>query len=891
MRYDIEINITDILDNSGKEMLSNMLFADTSTLAPAIFNRINVLNIQPVDLTRFKFKFDQSMLSSLSPLKYISRVMNDGDFSLSRLLIKHGKFIPFLNPGTAIFYNYPVSFSYSNIRKNINFVDYATETQPVCCGYNIQIPEDVDYSTIKIFSVGIPSGEMPQIENEYTYIDSDIVTIDIIYDKMPEVYHKNKIIINIVNEAVDGVYSTLVNRTVRKLFSKDVIVTGSIKDSHLLLSNNGMALVDIENNVIINRKNDKLYNLKHQSIFTSSPEKNLYLVDRNPIDGNLYVFLNTARMFLEQQFIEKDITFENPNRYVFFDKYPISNVGVFLYENQIVSDSTIGIYNSFGNYKDNNNYEDYIKIVFNDMGMSIVNTGILKDSNGTPVPISIAGIVRGTIMPIITFSRKNTYTNNSKQLLYDISVMETNFTNGTICLASNELSSNTVGTNLEFIFPNGQKINWLSSIDVKVKLTNKYNYPVPNKIIDIKLDKTLNDTVLISSANSSDGENVSVRTNINGEGSITLSNMNIDNYAYIQKEWVAGNKIMLPFKLNVTDPNNIFLFMITGDDPLQAQLSTVNINGIGSDFFEIPKPYDYYNSSNDLSSYYIEGRKIAYVSLQANERVSETKYSVISKFIKPLSINVNTVPTNFFIRNCYIYDLLITKYGDTYKTFSNIRTSFNSDIANFTFSDVDFTTQTSVSTRFDNNWLINNSYFTFSPIIANESTEIVYNVIPGVQDDNVIGYFIRYIPDENTTTLTARYSDGNFNTTVSKTSNEIEVGTSVASENPLTLSTEPDKKNSYLGPYSYLTLTEYLNSNCESTCTQYICKYSGAVYNGTIGNRCMHPTSTVREFYLANDESNLFCKHTTDYDLTLLPSQQCPGLDEQLINPFLLYSE
>lgn len=890
MRYDIELNITDILDNTGKEKLAEMLFNDVSTLNPATFNNLNVASIDPVDLSRYKFKFDESMFASLSPFKYISRMSNSTDFNLSKLLIKHGKFIPFLKPGTAYFYNYPIYFSYGAVRKNIDFVDYATETQPVCCGYSIQIPEDVDYGSIKIFSVNMLNNNIPQVEDLYSFIDSSIVSIDILYDTVPQAYHRNRIIISIINDEVDGIYSTLINRTVRKIFSKDVIVVGNIKDSKKLLANNGMALVDLENLAIINRKNDKLYNLKHQSIFHSSSTKNLYLIDRNPIDNNLYVFLNTYRELYEQQFNE---TLINPgdSRYIFFNKYPLSNVSVSIYENQIVSNLTIGIYNAFGNYIDNNLYEDYIKITFNDMGMSITNTGTLKDSFDNDMSISIAGMVRGTVMPIITYSRENSFTDNSKQLLYDVSSLQTNFTNGTICLASNEISSNTLATKLEFLYPNGKEINWLSSLDLKVKLTNDSGFPIPNKIINLKLDNTINGAVKLSSISSYDGISSSVRTNILGEATISLMNSNITSYAYIQREWVSGNKITIPYKLPVTNKDNIFLFMITGDDPLQVQLETKNINGIGSEFYEIQKPYDYYINSNDISSYYIEGRKIAYVSLQAGEQISETEYAVTSKFIKPLIINAFSDYVDINIRKCYIYNTLINKYGDTYRSFLNIRTAYDESKANFIFTGIDSSISNAVSASFDNNWLINNGSFTYSPIRTQEYTEIIFPYIPGVNDQNVIGYFIRYIPDVNSTTVTASFIDGNFNTSLVTTSDDITIGTSVSSEAPLTLSTEPDAKNSYIGPYSYLTLTDYLNSSCESSCTQYICKYSGSVLNGTLNNRCSHPSSSVRSFYIQNDEANLFCKHSTEYDLTLDVQQQCPGLDEQLINPFILYSE
>jgi hypothetical protein len=890
MRYDIELNITDILDSAGKEKLADMLFNEVSTLKPATFNNLNITNIEPIDLGRYKFKFDESTFSSLSPFKYISRIENDTDFSLSRLMIKHGKFIPFLKPGTAYFYNYPIYFSYGAIRRNIDFIDYATETQPVCCGYAIQIPEDINYESIKIFSINMPNNDIPQIENLYSFIDSSIISVDIIHDKVPEVYHRNRIIISIINDEVDGIYSTLINRTVRKVFSKEVIVTGSIKDSKLLLSNNGMALVDLDNNIIINRKNDKLYNFKHQSIFNTSSIKNLYLIDRNPIDGNLYVFLNTNRMLFEQQFVEENITIDNPNRYIFFNKYPLSNVGIYLYENQIIDKTTIGIYNTFSDYSDNNNYEDYLKFVFNDMGMAIINTGKLKE-NGNSIPISVAGIINATVMPMITYSRENTFLDNSRHLLYDVSSLETNFTNGTICLASNEISNNTLATKLEFLYPNGKEINWLSALDIKVKLTNDDNFPIPNKIINIKLNNTLNNSVKLSSASSYDGINSSVRTNILGEAVVSLMNSNITNYAYIQKEWVNNTKITIPYKIPVTNKNNIFLFMVTGDDPLQSQLKTKNINGIGSEFFEIPTPYDYYTRENDISSYYIEGRKIAYVSLQAGEQITDTEYKVTSKFVKPISINSYNDTVSTSIRRCYIYNTLLNKFGKTYSHFGDIRSTYKEELSNFRFTGQDYIFITNTSQRFDNNWLLNNNSFTFSPIKTEEYTEIEFENIPGFSDTNVIGYYIRYIPDINTVTVNASYIDGNFNTSLKAISDEILIGTSVSSEEPLTLSTEPDVKNSYLGPYSYLTLTDYLNSNCESTCTQYICKYSSSVLNGTTNNRCSHASSAIRNYYIPNDNANLFCKHTVEYDLTLPLSQQCPGLDEQLINPFILYSE
>lgn len=390
MRYDIEINITDVLTDTGKKKVTDMLFSDTSSVAPINFNTEIVPSYSPIDMTRYKLKNDISVLSNINPSRYISRVENDYDFSINKILIKHNKLIPFFNPGRAYFYNYPVDFSYTSTKKNIRFINYATESQPVCCGYSIQVPDNIKYSSIQITTTKLYENGIPYINRDYKFVDSNIVSIAYIYDELPLNYYKNNIIVFLKNGEVEGIYSTLKNEHIINEFRKDVIVAGDIRDAHTLLNNNGMALVDIPNNVIITRKDNKLYNFKHKSVFSLSKEENQFLIDINPIDKNKYVFLNSKRITYTQNFYERDITYNsnyNTGRYIYFNSYPLEDVSISLFDNQLLENRTVGVYDIDGNRNDLNYFEDYMKIIVNNNGLSLINTGLAKDTNNNPLSL------------------------------------------------------------------------------------------------------------------------------------------------------------------------------------------------------------------------------------------------------------------------------------------------------------------------------------------------------------------------------------------------------------------------------------------------------------------------------------------------------------------------
>lgn len=878
MRYDIEINITDILSETGKEKLSNMLFNSTSTLQPAYFNNASITSINPIDLSRYRFRLDEDKFLYLDPYKYISRISDSEDFQLSKVLIKHGKFIPFVKSGLAYFFNYSVPFARDLVRKNIEYDEDF--------GYKIRLPEDVDYSSIRVTTTALPENNIPLIDNVYEFIDQTLVQIDVVYDTLPELHNRNKILVLIVDDKVEGIYSTVSSRKPKLIFDKDNILEGSLASLGLLT--NGKALVDLLNLTIISKKNNRLYNLRHKYIFKLSSKKNLYLIDRDTRDNHLYIYLNSEKILYEQDFIESSIQYNKASNYYYFTRYPIQDVSIQVYGSY--NPNLIGIYNYLEQIDPATS--EILRIVYNNTSLSVTNTGKLLDPiTNEPEEISVYGTVRGYISPIITYSRIGTRNEDGKYLQYDISSLNTNFTNGTICLSSNEISTSTVASNLDFLYPEGKNINWLSSLDVLIRLTNKDGYPIPNKIVEVEIDDSeygnINDLVQISSTSADSKKHVSVRTSMNGDAVISLLNSNSSSHTYIQKQWVNNNKITIPYNIPVTNTGNIFLYMITADDPLLAQLEDRDI--IGLEEISQLRPYDYYTRDNDISSYYLEGRKIAYVSLQANEEISNNEYNIVSRFIKPTSISQLDDNLDSDIKLAYMYNPLIER--DDSFTFDTFEDTFDPLLARFTFAGNKNIVSGTLPSKFDQKWSIQDDEFVYADINTDNYTVIEYNYIPGIDDDNVIGYYIRYIPDTDTVKLKASFYDGNFNTTINSISEPLHIGSSYSSESHLVLSTESDAKNSYIGPYSYLTISDYLNSSAETNATKYICKYSSSVIRGSSFNRCSHPDPDTRDYYEPNDLSNAFCRHCMEYDITIPLNKRCPGLDEQLINPFILYSE
>ena len=91
---------------------------------------------------------------------------------------------------------------------------------------------------------------------------------------------------------------------------------------------------------------------------------------------------------------------------------------------------------------------------------------------------------------------------------------------------------------------------------------------------------------------------------------------------YIQKEWVTGNKINIPYILTGANPTSTYLHFMTSDDPILGSKY-----GGGAELFV--ESY----TNNTLESYTMNGRKVAYVSLQDDNGILN------SKFIKPTNIS------------------------------------------------------------------------------------------------------------------------------------------------------------------------------------------------------------------------------------------------------------
>lgn len=889
MIFDINIYKVNSLTQAGKEKLSDIFFGDTSDNIGAKFNSVATQLPSFIDTDKYRISNLYS-LKDIYPTHFRSRVDSEDDFYLNKILFKNGSMIPFFSSGTALFHRYKSRFSNDLVR-------LLAEKDEITKTFKIKIPINIDVNSINIFTSKLTSGGTIDIDNEYIYKPLSSIPV-VIVESEPLAEYKFKTFVIKVDSEYNPIklYETLYNNTLYEIADENTIKHGPIDDMILTLNIGDFYIDPINSMILFKTSNGDIIDYRISKLFSSSTNDCQFTFS-NITDSFIEISLNSYSGE-NVTFTFENLDFEiGKSKVLFFDKYPVTN--------HIINEDILS--------------ENNISFKFFDNCVRLTNnSGINK---------TITVTVDGMLTPIIEYDRNliNKIKDN-KHMKIDVSPKSTSFNDGIVCLSNAEISASSIVDTIDIKYASNTLAPF-SSTKVTAITKNQNGVLLPHKNIKLTI---LDDLGGLVKWNIPADENNSIEgtTNFAGEFSAAIVNENVDVGYYIQKEWVGEitdyprflgdtwkyeidqsngsakyKTVYIPADIGTINIENVGLFFVTADDPILSQIESINgIYGITADKFSTPQPYDYYVDPTDITSYKSSGRNIAYVQLSADQQVNETEFTVKSKFIKPISIEVIDAQREFYGRLLYKYSPLIDLGLD------GVYDTILSDIDNANFSFIDNSTTeifSSQASGYNSKWLLSSdtdSKFGYFKFTVDKYTKLTFESnIPGRDLYNIIGYYLRVMKDESFIPIKAEHYDEFLDLLVEKEDSTLELKVLSMSVDEFTLSTEISSINSYIGQFSYLTITEYSSNKYGTNFATPVCKYSSRIISGDNTNRCMHPNQLTRDYYRSAPDSisNLYCGHNIEVDLTLpdkpdnqVPSPifRCPGLDQILINPFVLYT-
>lgn len=434
-----------------------------------------------------------------------------------------------------------------------------------------------------------------------------------------------------------------------------------------------------------------------------------------------------------------------------------------------------------------------------------------------------------SLQPIITYSLKSREDRNDivfKNINMNINNIGVN--SGAICLF------NSYG-NIDFPLQLILKTNGIfgNKTLLTAKLEGLNGFPIRGRLVTFEI--ITNDAVFAETFKST----YSGYTKLDGTVDATVINQSSQAGFYIEKEWVNGNVITLPFSLNAKK-EEVFLYYVLQDDPILGKRF--------ADTFE--EPLEEYYSSNFLESYYVAGKKVAYLKLITENNKLNTK------FIKPTSV-VNNTSSEVTFRNLYI--------KDKNKTILTVINDYELDQNSIPVSGSEYK---------ENSLPISNKIELYKTTIGDSTVITFEDSIPF--NSSISGYWIAINSEIK---VNAYYEEGDMRLT---SNTELIKITNIKSENAFMISgTSVPNQITELGDYGYFTVSDYLNNPyglipCMNCC----------VYSDAIDKRCAHPDYTYSQFYIKREDSDV-CIHSDEYDASIIESEKCYGKKMRIMNPFL----
>lgn len=468
-----------------------------------------------------------------------------------------------------------------------------------------------------------------------------------------------------------------------------------------------------------------------------------------------------------------------------------------------------------------------------------INNGILIFNNSSSLPPKNTDLkITGYITPIINYKLKSREDREDivfKNINLNINSIGTN--SGAICLFN---SYGNVEYPIELRLDKGKESEYTTETIASLYGVN--NLPIKNKKIDFTI--LTNDSIFIDSNKSTH----SSLTKLDGKTSATVLKEAGSGGYYVQTNWVSGNTIKLPFKLN-SKKEDIFLYYILKDDPI------LGTSFSGGDNFSVRRS-EYYNSK-ELSTYYVNGKKVAYITMYDKED------KLYTKFIKPISIDYD-IESNIKFKN--LYSKLTGK-------------TISSSISTSSISQSDTIILSDLNEYEENSLPISEKIEVYSTPLDESTTITFQDAIP---TENVAGY---WIATNSIIKVQAKYLDTVANKYLYSNILDIEVK-NVKSENPFLLAgTKIPNQITEVGDYGYFSVSEYIHNPYGLVPCMYCC-----IYSDPIEKRCIHPDFNYHKYFDLK-EGTYVCSHTPETDAVLVEHERCGGVRARIINPFLLNIE
>ena len=439
-------------------------------------------------------------------------------------------------------------------------------------------------------------------------------------------------------------------------------------------------------------------------------------------------------------------------------------------------------------------------------------------------------VISCSITPVITYKKLGEEREDILSTASNISPNSVGFKNGVVCLYNSYQNSDLPAT-LELKIETINKLT--NTFRVIGKLLSTSGMPVKNKEITFSI---LTQGAKFVETNSSTYKAI---TNMAGEATAILFENEANNGIYIQKEWVSGSDLYIPKEVEINDLNSTFLYVITADDPILGKFKAFT----GEKFIE----ENYLTPS--INSYYVSGRKIAFIELLNKDG------KLVQKYIKPTLVETEENKSMTF-RN-----LFLQGKEETIKSYEQNAT-FNSTLA-------------IEAGTYENGSIPYNKIDLYNKVIPKVTKLSFTKAIPAAE--NIVGYMLIF---NRKVDIVATYVDEYMSIASETVSIEVK---NIKSESPFILSgINLEDKNTTLHDLGYYTVSDYIQNDYNL----YPCTY-GCIYSDVISKTCIHKDEKYHSFY-NTDGNDLMCIHTPEYDLTIDESLRCNGIKAQMINPFNL---
>lgn len=473
---------------------------------------------------------------------------------------------------------------------------------------------------------------------------------------------------------------------------------------------------------------------------------------------------------------------------------------------------------------------------YNSSEYEIVN-GLLIFKTGSVPNLNEDISIRYTADPIVCYKKSTDTRDDIVFIKNTISPNNLGFSNGVICMYNSYQNQEQPSS----IILESESINVDSNIyRLTAKVTNPIGMPLKNKNIRINI---LEDGALFSNNNS---DTIVCKTSMTGEASTIVYGDFSKLGFYVQKEWVSGNTITLPKDIDIDNLNNVFLYLVMNDDPILGKAYA----------YSSDKSIEEYYKKDDITSYYVTGRKIAYLELINKDGKLTQKYK------KPNNIEKLT-NQNILFRNLKIGSV------NTTSLIVGINSIKPTSLAYVTIPP---------SGMYKPNILPQNKLQIYQKTFPTVTKFTFDTNIP--KTDAINGYLLIF---NNTVDIKASYTDDNV--TITSNTEQVSIK-NIKSELPFMISgISMQDRSTALNDLSYMTVSDYIMNDYNLLPNTY-----GCIYSDIIDKKCINSNKAFRSNYKV-DNKNLMCIHTPDYDNTISEIQRCTGKDCQVLNPFILLAK